>query len=118
MTTDDRFISRNAAAALKGCTRKRIDTAIKQGRLPAYEVAGRTMVKEADVRALHLTVRPSVPPAGKVTRTAAAGILGTYPQRVTHMIERGELRAEVIDGVQLLDEATVRKMAKPRRISP
>ncbi|TXI62486.1 DNA-binding protein [Mycolicibacterium mageritense] len=118
MTTDDRFISRNAAAALKGCTRKRIDTAIRRGDLPLFEVAGRPVVKAADVEALHLPVRSSVPPAGKITRTAAAAILGTYPQRVTHMIDRGELRAEVIDGVQLLDEATVRKMAKPRRISP
>lgn len=118
MTTDDHFISRSAAAELKGCTRKRIDTAIKRGDLPVYEVAGRTVVKEADVRALRLTVRPTVPPVGKLTRTAAAEILGTYPQRVTAMIQRGELAAETIDGTQYLDEKVVRAMAKPRRITP
>lgn len=116
--TDDDFISRNAAAALKGCTRKRIDSAIRRGDLPAYTVAGRTVVKASDVEALHLPVRPSMPPAGKLTRTAAAEILGTYPQRVTAMIGRGELPAEVVDGVQYLDEKTVREMATPRRINP
>lgn len=117
MTTEDKFISRNAAAALKGCTRKRIDTAIRRGVLPLFEVAGRPVVKQSDVEALHLPVRASVPPAGKITRTAAAAILGTYPQRVTHMIDRGELQAEVVDGLQLLDEKVVRKMAKPKRIT-
>ncbi|WP_237113536.1 DNA-binding protein [Mycobacteroides abscessus] len=117
-TDDDRFISRNAAAQRKGCTRKRIDTAIRDGRLPAYEVAGRTVVKESDVQTLHLPVRPSAPPAGMVTRTAAAEILGTYPQRVTAMIARGELPAVEVDGVQYLDEKTVREMATPRRINP
>lgn len=118
MTTDDRYISRNAAAQLRGCTRKRIDTAIRDGRLPAYEVAGRVVVKEADVQALELTVRPSTPPAGKITRTRAAEVLGTYPQRVTAMIKRGELTAETLDGVQYLDEKAVREMATPRRITP
>lgn len=115
---DDRFISRNAAAALKGCTRKRIDTAIRRGDLPAYEVAGRTVVKAADVEALDIPVRPSAPPAGKITRTAAASMLGTYPQRVTAMIARGELPAVEIDGVQYLDEAVVRELATPKRINP
>lgn len=118
MATPAEFISRNAAAALRGCTRKRIDNAIKRGDLPAYEVAGRTVVKAADVEALHLPVRPAAPPAGKLTRTAAAEILGTYPQRVTAMIGRGELHAEVIDGTSYLDEKTVRKLATPRRITP
>lgn len=118
MATSDQFISRNAAATLKGCTRKRIDTAIKAGRLPAYEVAGRVAVREADVRALHLPVRSSTPPAGKITRTAAAELLGTYPQRVTHMIARGELTAETIDGTLYLDEAVVRELATPKRLTP
>lgn len=118
MTTDDRYISRNAAATLRGCTRKRIDTAIKRGDLPAYEVAGRVVVREEDVQALELTVRPSTPPAGKITRTAAAELLGTYPQRVTAMIKRGELHAEEIDGTVYLDEAVVRELATPRRITP
>lgn len=118
MTTDDRYISRNAAATLRGCTRKRIDTAIRDGRLPAYTVAGRVVVREEDVRALEVMVRPSTPPAGKVTRTAAAEILGTYPQRVTAMIKRGELTAEEIDGTLYLDEAAVRELATPRRINP
>lgn len=117
-TDNDHFISRHAAAQLRGCTRKRIDAAIKRGDLPAYEVAGRTVVKAADVKALDISVRPSTPPAGKITRTAAAEILGTYPQRVTAMIGRGELSAETIDGVQYLDEAVVRELATPKRINP
>lgn len=114
----DQFISRNAAAQLRGCTRKRIDTAIKRGDLPAYAVAGRVVVREADVLALEVTVRPSTPPAGKITRTRAAEILGTYPQRVTAMIKRGELTAETLDGTLYLDEAVVRELATPRRITP
>lgn len=117
-TDDNHFISRNAAAQLRGCTRKRIDSAIRRGDLPAYEVAGRTVVKAADVEALDIPVRPSTPPAGVVTRTAAASMLGTYPQRVTAMIGRGELSAETIDGTLYLDEKTVRELAAPRRINP
>ncbi len=111
--TTDRYISRNAAAKLRGVTRQRIDTAIRTGALPSYEVAGRVTVREADVQALRI---PGPPPAGLITRNAAAKILGCYSQRVEAMIGRGELAAVDVDGVPHLRESEVRTLATPRPI--
>ncbi|SHX68138.1 Uncharacterised protein [Mycobacteroides abscessus subsp. abscessus] len=47
----------------------------------------------------------SPPPAGYVTRTGAAEMLGWYPQRVTAAIKRGELAAFELDGRVLVKES-------------
>ncbi|MFV1360696.1 DNA-binding protein [Mycolicibacterium fortuitum] len=109
------FITRPAAAALRGVTRRRIDSLIQNGDLPAYEVAGRVMVLEADVLALEL---PTAPPEGWVTRHAAAKILGCTHRAVGLMVARGDLPAEEFDGRVYLREADVRAAATPRRVMP
>ncbi|MDO3110444.1 DNA-binding protein [Mycobacteroides abscessus] len=114
--TADRYISRNAAAKMRGVTRQRIDTAIRTGALQSYEQAGRTVVREADVQALDIPSPPPAPPTGLISRNAAAKILGCYSQRVQAMIERGELDPVDVDGTPFLREADVRAMAKPRPI--
>ncbi|CPR93700.1 helix-turn-helix domain-containing protein [Mycobacteroides abscessus] len=47
------------------------------------------------------------PPAGFMTRNAAAKQLGCYMQKVTAMIKRGELKAYELDGVVLVKEEDV-----------
>lgn len=113
-TDNDRFISRNAAAKLRGVTRQRIDTAIRTGALQSYEVAGRVVVRESDALSVHIPT--GEPPAGLLTRAAAARILGTYSQRVEAMIARGELTAVDVDGVPHLREVEVRAAATPKPI--
>lgn len=109
------FITRPAAAQLRGVTRRRIDSLIQQGELPAYQVGGRVMVREDDVLALTL---PPAPPEGWITRHAAATILGCTHRAVGLMVTRGDLPAEEIDGRIYLREADVRKAATPRRVMP
>lgn len=109
------FITRPAAAALRGVTRRRIDSLIQQGKLPAYEVAGRVMVLEADVLALEL---PTTPPEGWISRHAAAKILGCTHRAVGLMVARGDLPAETFNGRVYVREADVRAAAKPRRVMP
>lgn len=109
------FITRPAAAALRGVTRRRIDSLIHEEKLSAYEVGGRVMVLEADVLALEL---PTVPPEGWVTRHAAARMLGCTHRAVGLMVARGDLPAETFNGRIYLREADVRAAAKPRRVMP
>lgn len=109
------FITRPAAAQLRGVTRRRIDNLIQEGKLPAYEVGGRVMVLEADVLALDL---PATPPEGWISRHAAAKILGCTHRAVGLMVARGDLPAEEIDGRIYVREADVRAAAKPRRVMP
>lgn len=109
------FITRPAAAQLRGVTRRRIDNLIQEGKLPAYEVGGRVMVLEADVLALDL---PATPPEGWITRHAAAAILGCTHRAVGLMVARGDLPAETINGRLYVREADVRAAAKPRRVMP
>ncbi len=109
------FITRPAAAQLRGVSRRRIDSLIQQGALPAYQVGGRVMVLEADVLALEL---PTVPPEGWISRHAAAKILGCTHRAVGLMVARGDLPAETINGRVYLREADVRAAAKPRRVMP
>ncbi|SKE69603.1 DNA binding domain, excisionase family [Mycobacteroides abscessus subsp. massiliense] len=109
------FITRPAAAALRGVTRRRIDSLIQNGDLPAYQVGTRVMVLESDVLALEL---PTVPPEGWITRHAAAKILGCTHRAVGLMVARGDLPAETINGRVYLREADVRKAATPRRVMP
>lgn len=96
-------------------TRRRIDTLIQQGKLPAYEVAGRVMVLEADVLALEL---PTAPPEGWISRHAAAKVLGCTHRAVGLMVARGDLPAETFNGRLYVREADVRAAAKPRRVMP
>lgn len=109
------FITRPAAAQLRGVTRRRIDTLIQNGDLPAYEIAGRVMVLEADVLVLEL---PPVPPDGYVTRYAAAKIIGCTHRAVGLMVARGDLPAQEINGRVYVHEADARKAATPRRVMP
>lgn len=109
------FITRPAAAQLRGVTRRRIDTLIQNGDLPAYQVGQRVMVLESDVLALEL---PTAPPEGYVTRYAAAKIIGCTHRAVGLMVARGDLPAEEIDGRIYLREADVREAATPRRVMP
>lgn len=109
------FITRPAAAQLRGVTRRRIDSLIQNGDLPAYRVGTRVMVLESDVLALEL---PTVPPEGWISRHAAAGILGCTHRAVGLMVARGDLPAEEIDGRIYLREADVREAATPRRVMP
>ncbi|QZH66744.1 helix-turn-helix domain-containing protein [Mycolicibacterium farcinogenes] len=109
------FITRPAAAQLVGVTRRRIDTLIQEGELPAYQVGGRVMVLEADVLELDL---PTVPPEGWISRHAAAAILGCTHRAVGLMVARGDLPAETFGGRLYLREADVRKAATPRRVIP
>lgn len=109
------FITRPAAAQLVGVTRRRIDTLIQNEVLPAYQVGSRVMVLEADVLALDL---PPAPPAGYITRHAAATILGCTHRAVGLMVARGDLPAEEINGRVYVREADVRKAATPSRVMP
>lgn len=109
------FITRPAAAQLVGVTRRRIDSLIQQGELPAYQVGTRVMVLEADVLGLDL---PPAPPEGFITRHASARILGCTHRAVGLMVARGDLPAEEIDGRIYLRETDVRKAATPRRVTP
>ncbi|QQG95907.1 helix-turn-helix domain-containing protein [Mycobacteroides chelonae] len=109
------FITRPAAAELRGVSRRRIDTLIQQGELPAYQVGRHVMVLEADVLALEL---PTAPPEGWISRHAAAAILGCTHRAVGLMVKRGDLPAETIDGRVYVREADVRKAATPRRVMP
>ncbi|GAB5901062.1 hypothetical protein OKHIL_68710 [Mycolicibacterium mageritense] len=109
------FITRPAAAQLRGVSRRRIDALIQDGMLPAYQVGTRVMVLEADVLALEL---PAAPPDGWITRHASARILGCTHRAVGLMVARGDLPAETINGRLYLREADVRKAATPRRVIP
>lgn len=109
------FITRPAAAQLVGVTRRRIDTLIQEGELPAYQVGGRVMVLEADVLELDL---PTAPPEGWITRHAAAKILGCTHRAVGLMVARGDLPTEEFGGRVYVREADVRKAATPRRVMP
>ncbi|RIR77090.1 DNA-binding protein [Mycobacteroides abscessus] len=109
------FITRPAAAELRGVSRRKIDTLIQRGKLPAYQVGRHVMVLESDVLALEL---PTPPPEGYVTRYASAKILGCTHRAVGLMVARGDLPAEEIDGRIYLREADVRKAATPRRVMP
>ncbi|WP_235680600.1 helix-turn-helix domain-containing protein [Mycobacteroides abscessus] len=96
-------------------TRRRIDSLIQNGDLPAYQVGTRVMVLEADVLALEL---PTAPPEGWISRHAAAKILGCTHRAVGLMVTRGDLPAETFNGRIYLREADVRAAAKPRRVMP
>ncbi|WP_079634550.1 helix-turn-helix domain-containing protein [Mycobacteroides abscessus] len=109
------FITRPAAAELRGVTRRRIDTLIQEGKLPAYQVGKHVMVLESDVLALEL---PTAPPDGWISRHAAAKVLGCTHRAVGLMVARGDLPAETINGRVYLREADVRKAATPRRVIP
>lgn len=109
------LITRPAAAQLRGVTRRRIDSLIQNGDLPAYQVGTRVMVLEADVLALEL---PTTPPEGWISRHAAAGILGCTHRGVGLMVARGDLPAETFNGRVYVREADVRAAAKPRRVMP
>lgn len=109
------FITRPAAAELRGVSRRRIDNLIQDGELPAYQVGKRVMVLEADVLALEL---PPAPPEGWITRHASARILGCTHRAVGLMVARGDLPAETINGRLYLREADVRAYAEPRRVIP
>lgn len=109
------FITRPAAAELRGVTRRRIDSLIQAGELPAYQVGKHVMVLEADVAALEL---PTAPPDGFITRHAAAKILGCTHRAVGLMVARGDLPAEEFGGRIYLREADVRAAATPRRVMP
>lgn len=110
------FITRPAAAELRGVSRRRIDTLIQDRKLPAYQVGKHVMVLEADVLAADL---PSIaPPEGYVTRHAAAKVLGCTHRAVGLMVARGDLPAEEFGGRLYLREADVREAARPRRVMP
>ena len=109
------YITRPAAAQVRGVTRRRIDSLIQQGVLPAYQVGTRVMVLEADVLALNL---PTAPPDGWISRHASARILGCTHRAVGLMVARGDLPAETINGRVYLREADVRAAATPRRVTP
>ncbi|WP_063975773.1 helix-turn-helix domain-containing protein [Mycobacterium avium] len=109
------FITRPAAAQLVGVTRRRIDSLIQQGELPAYQVGTRVMVLESDVLALEL---PTAPPEGWISRHAAAKILGCTHRAVGLMVARGDLPAEEFGGRLYVREADVCAAAKPRRVMP
>ncbi|KAF0967272.1 helix-turn-helix domain-containing protein [Gordonia sp. YY1] len=109
------FITRPAAAALRGVTRRRIDSLIQNGDLPAYQVGQRVMVLESDVLALEL---PTTPPEGWISRHAAAKVLGCTHRAVGLMVARGDLPAETINGRLYLREADVCAAATPRRVMP
>lgn len=109
------FITRPAAAQLRGVTRRRIDSLIQQGELPAYQVGTRVMVLEADVLALEL---PAAPPDGWITRHAAAKVLGCTHRAVGLMVARGDLPAETFNGRLYVREADVRAYAEPCRVTP
>ncbi|WP_100522411.1 helix-turn-helix domain-containing protein [Mycobacteroides abscessus] len=109
------FITRPAAAELRGVTRRRIDNLIQEGKLPAYMVGKRVMVLEADVLALEL---PPAPPDGWISRHASARILGCTHRAVGLMVTRGDLPAQEIDGRVYVREADVRAAATPRRVIP
>ncbi|SLH42262.1 DNA binding domain, excisionase family [Mycobacteroides abscessus subsp. massiliense] len=96
-------------------TRRRIDTLIQEGKLPAYQVGKHVMVLESDVLALEL---PTAPPDGWISRHAAAKVLGCTHRAVGLMVARGDLPAETINGRVYLREADVRKAATPRRVIP
>lgn len=110
------FITRPAAAELRGVSRRRIDTLIQAGELPAYQVGKHVMVLESDV--LALTIQPTAPPEGWITRHAAAKVLGCTHRAVGLMVARGDLPAEMINGRVYLREADVRAAATPRRVIP
>lgn len=112
---DGTFITRPAAAELRGVSRRRIDNLIQEGKLPAYMVGKHVMVLEADALAVEL---PSAPPEGFITRHASAKILGCTHRAVGLMVARGDLPAEEIDGRIYLREADVRDAATPRRVIP
>lgn len=109
------FITRPAAAELRGVSRRRIDNLIQDGELPAYQVGQRVMLLEADVLALEL---PPAPPEGWITRHASARILGCTHRAVGLMVARGDLPAEEFGGRLYLRESDVRKVATPRRVMP
>ncbi|WP_100452031.1 helix-turn-helix domain-containing protein [Mycobacteroides abscessus] len=109
------FITRPAAAQLRGVSRRRIDTLIQQGELPAYQVGRHVMVLEADVLAVEL---PTAPPEGWISRHASAQILGCTHRAVGLMVARGDLPAEEFNGRVYLREEDVRAAAKPRRVMP
>lgn len=107
------FITRPAAAELRGVTRRRIDSLIQDGALPAYQVGRHVMVLESDVLAVEL---PTAPPEGWITRHAAAKVLGCTHRAVGLMVARGDLPAEEFGGRLYLREADVRAAATPRRV--
>ncbi|WP_301121550.1 excisionase family DNA-binding protein [Mycolicibacterium fortuitum] len=110
------LITRPAAAQLRGVTRRRIDSLIQQGELPAYQVGRHVMLLESDVLAANIP--PTAPPEGYVTRYAAARILGCTHRAVGLMVARGDLPAETINGRLYLREEDVRAAATPRRVIP
>lgn len=111
----DTFITRPAAAELRGVSRRRIDTLIQNRKLPAYQVGKHVMVLESDALAVEL---PTAPPEGYVTRYAAAKVIGCTHRAVGLMVARGDLPAEEVDGRVYVREADVRAYAEPKRISP
>lgn len=63
------------------------------------------------------------PPAGYLTRTAAADLLGWYPQRLTAAIKRGAIPAYEVGGRVLLREEDVTAFgeqltAEPQPLNP
>ncbi|WP_170092340.1 helix-turn-helix domain-containing protein [Mycobacteroides abscessus] len=111
----DTFITRPAAAQLRGVSRRRIDTLIQRRELPAYQVGKHVMVLESDALAVEL---PTAPPEGYVTRYAAAKVIGCTHRAVGLMVARGDLPAEEIDGRVYLREADVRAYAEPHPLDP
>lgn len=109
------FITRPAAAQLRGVSRRKIDTLIQRRELPAYQVGKHVMVLESDALAVEL---PTAPPEGYVTRYAAAKVIGCTHRAVGLMVARGDLPAEEIGGRVYLREADVRAYADPKPLDP
>lgn len=57
-------------------------------------------------------------PAGYLSRTAAAELLGWYPQRLTYAIKRGAIPAFELGGRVLLREADVTAFAAQLAAEP
>ncbi|MBX8688101.1 hypothetical protein GO011_11755 [Mycobacterium sp. 20091114027_K0903767] len=58
------------------------------------------------------------PPAGYLTRRAAAELIGWYPQRLTHAIKRGDMEAFELNGQVLVREADVAAFAQKLAAEP
>ena len=109
------FISPTAAAARLGCTRKRLERQITLGRLIAYTVKGRIMLRSEDVDAF--TLPPLTPPPGWITRTAAVHLLGSYPEKVNSLVADGTFESMEADGRIFVRESDVRRYAAPKPLN-
>ncbi|MBE5451285.1 hypothetical protein [Mycobacteroides abscessus] len=57
-------------------------------------------------------------PVGYLSRTAAAELLGWYPQRLTHAIKRGDIEAFELGGRVLLKETDIQSFAEKLAAGP